>query len=273
VQDQSNPLETTAEPSNEGLVNIELLVTRHKMKVSVPLSPQLPTYGNDGRSTPWKLDGFQVQGPFLVCTWRRTTTATVNVEPAIDAVHTAGALPSSLQAGRPQVVEDHPQGSEQADLALLTGRVMSSAHSPSAAPPSPVPAPLPYYARERAPMAEQRNVTLRTGQVVPTVAPGGLTYEVAVRPSTADPSLLVHVPGVTPPPSRGEGESPTRAGAPLAPATDPPPAPQAAPAPAPVLFEGEAPIRRQPSEAAPPAPAVAEPAPPAVAPPATAALG
>jgi hypothetical protein len=197
MQNQSSPLETTSEPCNQSSEMVELLHTRHKMNFSGPVIPEIPAFANDARSGPWALMTVNVSGPYFCCTWRRMTTLAVHVEPAVDAPRPAGELPAELQVGRPQLPElpPAPLGTEEADLYLLEGRMMSPSHSPSAAPPLGIPAPLPHYARERPAPAMQRNVSLRSGQLLPAPMP----YEVSVRPSAVDPSLLASVaPAVTP---------------------------------------------------------------------------
>lgn len=171
------------------------------MHSTTPFTPQLPEFSNDGRATPWKLEGFTIQGPYVVCSWRRSTSLPLLLEPAIDAPSNAPKLAPGLQLGRPQLVEDAAADapadtSLASDLALLAGRMIPSAVAPSAAPPAPAAAALPHWARERSPMPAARNVALYTGQKLDT---GGIPFDVSVRPSSVDPSLLVAVPGVEPP--------------------------------------------------------------------------
>ncbi len=209
---------------------IEVLVTRHKILPSTPIAPQVPEFSNDGRSTPWKLEAFTIQGPYIACTWRRFTSLPLLVEPSIDAPSNLPKLAPALQLGRPQLVEeqaaDAPADTSLAsDLALLSGRMIPLATAPSVAPVAPPAAPLPHWARERSPMPTARNVSLYTGgQQLETSIP----FDVAVRPSAVDPSLLVAVPGVAP-------------AAPAAPVAPPaaPAAPVAALHPAAVMELGE----------------------------------
>lgn len=200
MNNQSNPAETTSSPGTQGRDSIEILVTRHKILPSTPIAPQLPEFSNDGRSTPWKLEAFAVQGPYVVCTWRRYTSLPLLLEAAIEGPSNLPKLAPALQLGRPQLVEDQAADapadtSLASDLALLSGRMIPLAVAPSAAPPAPPAAPLPHWARERSPMPTARNVALYTGG---QQLDAGIPFDVAVRPSSVDPSLLVSVPGVAP---------------------------------------------------------------------------
>ncbi len=178
------------------------------MHLSTPTAPQLPTFSNDGRSTAWKLDGFQVTGPFIQCTWRRMTSLPLLLEPSIDPASNLPKLAPGLQLGRPQLLEDSiaPDSTEAADLELLAGRMIPLAVAPSAAPPAPPAAPLPHWARERSPMPTQRNVALYGGgQAIDSSIP----FDVTVRPSAVDPSLLVAVD--VPPPAELAAPAPDAA--------------------------------------------------------------
>ena len=196
---------------------IEVVPCRYEAKFGQPIAPQPPRFETDNCSGPWSMQQCSWQGGCVVIVWSRLTRSPLIAMPPRDLPpplppRAPDALPPAyVDMVGPAPVAPPPghnvpaMTGEQMDLAAL-GRLTRPAvlagppvavvpQLPNLAPPPPQALPhyhhLPDYARPRAPLAAQQNVTVRGGTIAavpPTAppynppsppAPGNVVYPVA----------------------------------------------------------------------------------------------
>lgn len=175
----------------------EVCVCRYTARFGEPITPEAPRFATDTSASAWHPHQTTWQAGSLVVVWTRQTRAPLIVMNPIDppppvppAPLDAAPAPFVENAGPSPVADPLAHlSSEERDRAVLEARFMTrNVHAgppvsdvpqvPSLAPPPIQALPhhyhLPHYARQRAPLALQRNVSERGGVVgqAPATAPG-----------------------------------------------------------------------------------------------------
>lgn len=172
---------------------LEVCITRHKARFNEIVAPLPHPAANDQFSTPWEPAECRWSSGSLHCVWVRRTSQPLQPSAPSDPKQPDPPLqPRVVIETLPGQPEPPPQmvySQEELDLQelerLITPNVQPAVPSqvhpapvartaPPAPPPGPPAVSLPSYARERQPLATQRNVSVRGGpsQIQPEAAPG-----------------------------------------------------------------------------------------------------
>lgn len=191
---------------------IEVVPCRYEAKFGQPIAPQPPRFETDNCSGPWSMQQCSWTGGCVVIVWSRLTRSPLIAMPPRDQ---PPPLPPPAPDATPPAYVDKvgpapvapppghnvpPMSGEEMDQAML-GRLVRPQvlagppvavvpELPNLAPPPPQALPhyhhLPSYARPRAPLALQQNVTVRGG-TLPTTAPTAPPYN---PPSPSSPASV-----------------------------------------------------------------------------------